>query len=154
MSTRKLIGKVSATEKNPSSCDEFQFWMSDDTILSPFDIVLVQNKTDDSITYGVVQDMLKHEDELSSIVEKYRSKTPKARYLDFNQGVDGRKINDDNMTQLARLAIKPLRIAFDDIKLKDTYCAAVRTAHRHGIKEISNYILLITRIGPRISMSG
>lgn len=85
--------------------------------------------------------MLKHEDELSPIVEKYRSKTPKARYLDFNQGVDGRKINDDNMTQLARLAIKPLRIAFDDIKLKDTYCAAVRTAHRHGIKEISNYIL-------------
>ena len=42
---------------------------------------------------------------------------------------------------IARLAIKPLRIAFDDIKLKDTYCAAVRTAHRHGIKEISNYIL-------------
>lgn len=84
--------------------------------------------------------MLEHEDELSPIVEKYRSKTPKARYLDFNQGVDGRKINDDNMTQLARLAIKPLRIAFDDIKLKDTYCAAVRTAHRHGIKEISNYI--------------
>lgn len=85
--------------------------------------------------------MLEHEDELSPIVEKYRSKTPKARYLDFNQGVDGRKINDDNMTQLARLAIKPLRIAFDDIKLKDAYCAAVRTAHRHGIKEISNYIL-------------
>lgn len=85
--------------------------------------------------------MLEHEDELSPIIEKYRSKTPKARYLDFNQGVDGRKINDDNMTQLARLAIKPLRIAFDDIKLKDTYCAAVRTAHRHGIKEISNYIL-------------
>ena len=45
------------------------------------------------------------------------------------------------MTQLACLAIKPPRIAFDDIKLKDTYCAAVRTAHRHGIKEISNYIL-------------
>ena len=45
------------------------------------------------------------------------------------------------MEQLARLAIKPLRIAFDDIRLKDKYCAAVRTAHRHGIKEISNYIL-------------
>lgn len=57
MSARKLIGKVSATEKNPSSCDEFQFWLSDDTILSPFDIVLVENKTDDSITYGVVQDI-------------------------------------------------------------------------------------------------
>ena len=57
MSTRKLIGKVSATEKNPSSCDEFQFWLTDDTILSPFDIVLVENQTDNSITYGVVQDI-------------------------------------------------------------------------------------------------
>ncbi len=85
--------------------------------------------------------MLMHEGELSPIVEKYRRKTKKARYLDFNQGVDGRKINDWNMEQLARLAIRPLRIAFDDIHLKDTYCKAVRTAHKHGIKEISNYIL-------------
>jgi len=80
--------------------------------------------------------MLAHEEELTPIIEKYRSKTAKARYLDFNQGVDGRKINDENMTQLARLAIRPLRIAFDDIGLKDKYCNAVRTAHRHGIKEI------------------
>lgn len=85
--------------------------------------------------------MLKHELELSPIIEKYRSKTAKARYLDFNQGVDGRKINDENMAQLARLSINPLRIAFDDIKLRDTYCAAVRIAHKHGIKQISNYIL-------------
>ena len=85
--------------------------------------------------------MLEHEFELSPIIEKYRSKTPKTRYLDFNQGIDGRKINDESMEQLARLAIRPLRIAFDDIKLKDKYCEAVRTAHRHGIKEISNYIL-------------
>ncbi|OPX45750.1 hypothetical protein CLHUN_06880 [Ruminiclostridium hungatei] len=58
MSVSKLIGKVSATEKYPSSCDEFQFWLSDDTILSPFDIVKVVNKADDSVTYGVVQDIL------------------------------------------------------------------------------------------------
>lgn len=57
MATRKLIGKVSATEKNPSSCDEFQFWLSDDAILSPFDIVCVENNTDNSVTYGVVQDI-------------------------------------------------------------------------------------------------
>ena len=54
----KLIGKISATEKNPTTCDDFQFWISDDTILSPFDIVKVQNKYDKSITYGVVQDIL------------------------------------------------------------------------------------------------
>lgn len=61
--------------------------------------------------------------------------------MDFNQGVDARKINDETMEQLARLAVRPLRIAFDDIHLKDVYCQAVRTAYRHGIKEISNYIL-------------
>ena len=118
------LGKFKKRIKSPEKLDTF------------LQIVIGAEEAEDYAGY-----MLKHEDDLSSIVEKYRSKTPKARYLDFNQGVDGRKINDDNMTQLARLAIKPLRIAFDDIKLKDTYCAAVRTAHRHGIKEISNYIL-------------
>ncbi|WP_130862822.1 ATP-binding protein [Bacilliculturomica massiliensis] len=58
MSNRKLIGRVSATEKYPSSCDDFQFWLSDDAVLSPFDIVRVENKADDSVTYGVVQDIL------------------------------------------------------------------------------------------------
>ena len=87
------------------------------------------------------QYMLNHEEELTPIIEKYRSKAKKARYLDFNQGDDGRKINDENMKQLARFAIQPLRIAFDDIDLKDVYCKAVRTAHRHGISQISNYIL-------------
>ena len=100
------------------------------------EIVIASEDVDNYAEY-----MLAHDAELSPIIEKYRNKSARARYLDFNQGVDGRRINDENMTQLARLAIRPLRIAFDDIKLKDTYCAAVRTAHRHGIKEISNYIL-------------
>lgn len=100
------------------------------------EIVIGAEETENYAEY-----MLEHEAELSPIVEKYRNKSSKARYLDFNQGVDGRKINEDNMKQLARLAIRPLRIAFDDIKLKKQYCNAVRTAYRHGIKMISNYIL-------------
>ena len=118
------LDKIKKRIKSPEMLDTF------------LQIIIESEDTEDYAEY-----MLEHEKELTPIVEKYRSKTPKARYLDFNQGVDGRKINDDNMAQLARLAIKPLRIAFDNIKLKDTYCAAVRTAHRHGIKEISNYIL-------------
>lgn len=94
---------------------------------------------EDAVDYA--QYMLDHDKELSPIIEKYRNKAKKARYLDFNQGVDARKVNDETMEQLARLAIRPLRIAFDDIHLKDVYCQAVRTAHRYGIKEISNYIL-------------
>ncbi len=85
--------------------------------------------------------LLSHDDVLSPIIEKYRSKAKRARYIDFNQGVDGRKINDDTMSQLARLAIRPLRIAFDDIKLKETYVKAVRLAYKYGVKEMSNYIL-------------
>ena len=85
--------------------------------------------------------LVAHDDELSPIIEKYRSKAKRARYIDFNQGVDGRKINDYTMSQLARLAIKPLRIAFDDIRLKDIYIEAVRLAYKYGVKEMSNYIL-------------
>lgn len=117
--------------------DGFKKRIKSSELLETFlQIVIGAEDVDDYAQY-----MLDHEKELSPIIEKYRSKAKKARYLDFNQGVDGRKINDDNMKQLARLAIRPLRIAFDDIKLKDIYCNAVRTAHRHGIREISNYIL-------------
>ena len=63
----KIIGKVSATEKNPSTCDDFSFWLTDDTILSPFDIVRVHNTTDNSETYGVVQDILHITDSPSHI---------------------------------------------------------------------------------------
>lgn len=124
-------------KKMASYLDDFKKRIKSSTMLETFlQVVIGAEDTEDYAQY-----MLDHEEELSPIIEKYRSKTKKARYLDFNQGVDGRKINDDNMEQLARLAIRPLRIAFDDIHLKDVYCKAVRTAHRHGIKEISNYIL-------------
>ena len=124
---RKLMAYLDSFKKRIKSAETLDIFLQ---------IVIGAEEAEDYAAY-----MLEHEDELSPIIEKYRSKTAKARYLDFNQGVDGRKINDSNMEQLARLAIKPLRIAFDDIKLKDKYCAAVRTAHKHGIKEISNYIL-------------
>lgn len=41
----KVIGKVSATEKNPSTIDYFYFWTDSQTDeLSPFDVVKVENK--------------------------------------------------------------------------------------------------------------
>lgn len=93
--------------------------------------------------------MLEVEKDLAPIVEKYRSKAKKSRYIDFNQGVDGRRINDENMELLSRLAIKPLRIAFDDIHMKDKFCEAVDTAYRHGIHEISNYMLFNFKDDPK-----
>ena len=95
MSERKLIGKVSATEKYPSSCDDFQFWLSNDAVLSPFDIVCVENSTDGSITYGVVQDIL-HITDGTSHISNYVSS-------DFGD------VTRDSMTQ--RLALSYAKVS-------------------------------------------
>lgn len=63
------------------------------------------------------------------------------RYVDFNQGVDARLLDDEKMRLLSEIALKPLRIAFDNIDLEDSYIEKVRLAHEHKINELSNYIL-------------
>lgn len=65
------------------------------------------------------------------------------RYVDFNQGVDARLLKKDRrfIEAISRIAINPLRIAFDDIKDKNIYSKSVRMAAEHGIKVMSNYIL-------------
>lgn len=63
------------------------------------------------------------------------------RYVDFNQGVDVRLLDEGKMELLSQLALKPLRIAFDSIKLERLYVEKVRLAHKYGIRHLSNYIL-------------
>jgi hypothetical protein len=52
----KIIGKVSATEKSPSTIDDFYFWTDKKEILSPFDIIKVHHEGN-STTYGVVEEI-------------------------------------------------------------------------------------------------
>ena len=52
----KIIGKVIATEKNPSTIDDFYFWTKPDMILNPFDVVKIKHLKD-SITYGVIEEI-------------------------------------------------------------------------------------------------
>lgn len=47
----KVIGKVLATEKNPSTMEEFYFWTKPELILNPFDVVKVDH-IKSSVTYG------------------------------------------------------------------------------------------------------
>ena len=35
------VGRTSATERDPSTSDKFNFWLSPDVIVNPFDIVEV-----------------------------------------------------------------------------------------------------------------
>lgn len=52
----KIIGKISATEKCPSTIDEFYFWTDKKQILSPFDVVKVNHESG-SITFGVIEEI-------------------------------------------------------------------------------------------------
>jgi hypothetical protein len=79
--------------------------------------------------------------EIKDIYEKYRPKIPKLRYVDFNQGTDARYVTDEIMRKMSEIPIKPLRIAFDYIGIKEQYINAVRLAAKYGIGELSNYIL-------------
>lgn len=52
----KIIGKVIATEKNPSTIDDFYFWTKQNLILNPFDVVKVSH-LQNTVTYGVIEEI-------------------------------------------------------------------------------------------------
>ena len=51
-----IIGRVLATEKTPTTIDDFTFWTDPELILNPFDIVKVQH-VNNSFSYGVIEDI-------------------------------------------------------------------------------------------------
>jgi hypothetical protein len=65
------------------------------------------------------------------------------RRVDFNQGVDARILCKNKMylAEMATIALKPLRIAFDHIGVRKPYETAIRMAHDVGLNELSNYML-------------
>lgn len=63
------------------------------------------------------------------------------RYVDFNQGLDARLLSEEKTALLSEIAIKPVRIAFDDIKFRKLYEEKVRLAAKYGLRHLSNYIL-------------
>jgi len=65
----------------------------------------------------------------------------KLRFVDFNQGTDANYLTPDKMELLAKTAIKPLRIAFDHIEMKDIYISKIRLASDNGLLYLSNYVL-------------
>ena len=71
------------------------------------------------------------------------------RSIDFNQGLDARRLTDQKMALIARTAIHPLRIAFDDISMTDLYVSKVRLARDNGILNLSNYVLYNFRDSPK-----
>lgn len=73
--------------------------------------------------------------------KKYSSQKGRNRYIDFNQGVDARLFTDEKVSLLTLVPVRPLRIAFDDIKTEKVYTDALKMSVNHGIKDFSNYLL-------------
>lgn len=67
----KVIGKVLATEKNPSTMEEFYFWTRPELVLNPFDVVKVEH-INNSKTYGVVEE-ISHITDSASFLADYIS---------------------------------------------------------------------------------
>jgi len=67
----KQIGKIIATERVPTTVDEFFFWTDKELIIKPFDVVKV-NHIKESITFGVVEE-ISHLTDNSSFLAGYIS---------------------------------------------------------------------------------
>jgi hypothetical protein len=65
------------------------------------------------------------------------------RRVDFNQGVDARILCKDKMylEEMATIAIRPLRIAFDHLGVRKPYETAIHMAYEVGLHDLSNYML-------------
>lgn len=87
------------------------------------------------------ENLIKVHAELKDIYENYRNKTPRNRYVDFNQGTDARYVTDEIMKLISEIPIHPLRIAFDYWGIRKQYENAVRLAAKYNINRLSNYLL-------------
>ena len=78
---------------------------------------------------------------VSPLFEKYFKHHRLYRYVDFNQGLDARLLDDYKMSRLAELNLRPMRVAFDHIEQREIYERAIRLAVKYGINDLSNYLL-------------
>lgn len=70
------------------------------------------------------------------------------RYVDFNQGLDSRLLDEKKAALLAKTAINPARVAFDHVELADLYSDKIRLLAKHGVVHLSNFLLFNFKDSP------
>lgn len=83
----------------------------------------------------------RHSSDLSTFVEKYRTKNRLIRYVDFNQGIDARLVTNRKIKILTKIPIRPFRLAYDDVKDTAIFERATTLAIENDVRHFSNYIL-------------
>jgi len=63
------------------------------------------------------------------------------RHVDFNQGVDARRIDVEKIELLSRIALNPIRFAYDTEAIKECYENAVKLSSKYGMYRIGTYVL-------------
>src|SRR5579859_6462326 len=82
----KLIGKIIATEKVPTTVDEFYFWTDKELIIKPFDVVKV-NHLKESVTFGVVEEISHLTDSSSFLAGFISSDFGDVNYQQYTQRI-------------------------------------------------------------------
>lgn len=72
---------------------------------------------------------------------KFKKRLGRLRFVDFNQGVDARLFSRRIVKLLAEIPVRPLRIAFDNIRTELEYTKALTMSEEYGMKDFSNYLL-------------
>ena len=95
----------------------------------------------DKLVTSTKENLLAAYDLIKEIGKKYYKPSRSIRSIDFNQGVDARLFTPENVKLLSKLAVRPLRVAFDDLKTLKMYDNAIRLSAAEGMKNFSNYLL-------------
>ncbi|MCO1602801.1 hypothetical protein [Desulfosporosinus nitroreducens] len=126
---KKMIGIYDRLSKKMSEEDAGDFYRKREKL----NLLYAEVATKDNI--------LAFDDTVRPLYDKAFRNMRRARYIDFNQGVDARLVTDAKMAKLSEINIRPLRIAFDHYSMNKVYIKAIKSAAKHGITDLSNYLL-------------
>lgn len=65
----------------------------------------------------------------------------KLRFVDFNQGIDARLITPEIAKELGKINIRPIRLAFDYMAVKNPYIKAVKLLAEEGFRYFTTYVM-------------
>lgn len=166
----KIIGKVAAIEKAPTTIDYFYFWTDKLTVLSPFDVIKVEH-IEGSTTFGVIEE-ISHITDSGSYLTNYISSdfgdvdiTPntdrigmnyvKAKVVGNNKSIytpviDGKKVSLANVNEIAEA------LGIDNIenKLACGYIQMYKGEDRIELPVYFNSNFLLGPEGAHLNISG